>query len=402
MGWLAGGLCAVLVLSLGASLAGAEDSDRLRYYLDLRFGESNPLTRTHDVGGVSLGANLSRYLGAELSMDYYELNLELPGQPKIGELSVFAIAPQVRLRYPLLDDRLVPYFLAGAGVAVAQLNDPTVPTSLSNGSFTDAQPMGVMGVGIEYFLADNIAFGLEGKGVVAGSQGFDADGTAGDVGLSAAMAVGSFRLFYPELHPGQAAESARRATVRFYLDPRVGGALFVHDEPFSGVEARPELSMLGTGFTEDFGASVGASFSSWAAVELSLDVYEAELSLPGVGRLGEYSLFPILLQPRLRWPLLDGRLETYALGGVGVEFAEFNDGTQAARDRGIEGNDSALVGTLGAGLEYYPLPNVAIGLESRYVFSRGHTLRIGDGPELDGNLDTLVLSLGLRMFLFDL
>jgi hypothetical protein len=42
---------------------------------------------------------------------------------------VGAFVPQLRLRYPFLDDRLVPYLVAGAGIAFTDFNDrkPRVP-----------------------------------------------------------------------------------------------------------------------------------------------------------------------------------------------------------------------------------------------------------------------------------
>jgi hypothetical protein len=99
-----------------------------------RYSESLPFTRAHDGFGASLGANLNRYLSAELSFDHYDLHLDLPGVGKVSELGTAFIMPQIRLRYPFLDDKLEPYLTAGVGVAFSQVNDalfvrPDVPSS---------------------------------------------------------------------------------------------------------------------------------------------------------------------------------------------------------------------------------------------------------------------------------
>ncbi len=85
--------------------------------------DTNPLTGVHDAWGIGLGANLNRYVGIEVAVDSYELFVEPAGFGKIGEYSVWSIVPQVRLRYPLLRDRLVPYLLVGGGIGFTQFND---------------------------------------------------------------------------------------------------------------------------------------------------------------------------------------------------------------------------------------------------------------------------------------
>ena len=59
----------------------------------------------------------------------------------------------------------------------------------------------------------------------------------------------------------------------------------------------------------------------------------------------------------------------------------------------------SLAGALGAGVEYFVTTNVAIGLEVKYVISRGHELRIAGQPVGDGTLDSVLLSVGVRAFL---
>ena len=179
-----------------------EDSDQLRYYLGIRFGESNPATNAHDVVGFSLGANFNRYVGLELSGDFYELFVDTPAFGDVGELGVLALVPQIRLRYPLLQDRLTPYFIAGAGVALTQFNDLKPPGfGLSISAGDTAKPIGTIGVGLEYFFADNIALGFEGKYLIASDQTVTIQGTPQQLAMDTAIATVALRMFYPQLKP---------------------------------------------------------------------------------------------------------------------------------------------------------------------------------------------------------
>src|SRR5262249_53529520 len=147
----------VVACASGADPSCAEDSDELRYYFEFRYEDlASGLTKAHDGAGVSIGANLNRYLGLELSLDTYDVKV---GQ--VSELEVLGFVPRGRLRYPLFDDRLVPYLVGGAGLAVTQANDQRAPVQWPGGK-TGVHPAGTLGGGIEYFIADNVALGLGG------------------------------------------------------------------------------------------------------------------------------------------------------------------------------------------------------------------------------------------------
>jgi len=66
----------------------------------------------------------------------------------------------------------------------------------------------------------------------------------------------------------------------------------------------------------------------------------------------------------------------------------------------IKARDVTLIGTFGAGIDYFVMSNVSIGCAAQYTISRGHTLQLNEGPTLQGNLDSFFLSIGLRVFLF--
>jgi hypothetical protein len=78
---------------------------------------------------------------------------------EVSEMSVLGLTPQVRLRYPFLDDRLTPYLIGGVGLAITQANDGRAPVEWRGGK-NGVQYTGSLGGGAEYFIADNLALGL--------------------------------------------------------------------------------------------------------------------------------------------------------------------------------------------------------------------------------------------------
>jgi len=394
----------IVLASIGiaaATTVHAADSDLPRLYLGVRIGESNPITKANDVASVALGANLDRHLGVELSADAYELFLDTPSQGRVGELALLGLLPQLRVRYPLLQDRLVPYFLGGPGIAFAQINDANVPTTwASSGDLTSVRFMGVVGGGVEYYVSDDIALGVEGKYLMTGAKTYDAAGTKQRIDMDVGVLTFGLRAFYPESDPDPGAIAAQRARRRFYLNPRFGGALRMAGDVFPGVATAPEQELLGSNFAPLFAVSVGVQLDPIFDVELSGSNYELTLRAPGATGKGEYAVFPILLQTRLHVPTSEPRLDPYVLGGVGAESVEVNDAGHAGVE--IDGNGFAVVGALGAGVDYFVTRDIALGLEAKYVLSRGHTLTLDGGEPLRGDLDALFVSLGLRVFLFDL
>ena len=377
--------------------AAAQDSDQPRLYMGVRIGESNPITKANDVAGVSLGANFDRYLGFEFSLDAYELFLDTSQYGRAAELGIEGLLPQVRLRYPLLDDRLVPYVLLGGGLAIAQINDAKVPTEWANsGSLTSLRAMGAFGGGVEYFLSNDITFGVEGKYYLTGRKTYDAGGEKEVVDMNAGVLTFGLRLFYPEIGVGDGRVGEARSAVRPYANVRFGGALRMAGDVFDGIHTEPEQSMLGSNFDPYYAVGVGVTFGRWFDVEISGQNYELRLELPGGGS-AEYAVFPVLVQPKLHFPLEDLHVDPYVLVGVGFDNAEVNDSGSSGQK--VTGNALGIIGAFGGGIDYFVTSDIAFGLEAKYVVSRGHTLQLDDGPELDGNLDSLFLSLGVRAYL---
>jgi opacity protein-like surface antigen len=399
--WLVAALSWALVLvAVAPAPSGAQDSDRLRGYFDIRGGESNPLVKADDHVGFSLGANLGLHLGAELSADFYDLPLNASGFGKIGEYGVGVIAPLVRFRYPLFGNRLVPYVLGGAGVAIGQFNDRK-PRGFGLSVDADTSvPVGVVGGGIEYFVADNIAVGLEGRYIAAGDQSFEVQGTRQKQNISTGLFTLGLRMFYPELMPAPLAESDSSPPVRFYFGVKAGGAVLTDSQIFPGTGTTPEPAAYGGTINQMFGVAGGVNWGRYFGVELSLEGFETNLTLSGLPAIGEYAVYAAIPQFRLRYPLMDGKLQPYVLGGVGVGYAEFNDAKPPSANVRVTGTDNyTLAASLGAGVDYFVMRNIAVALETKFLTVRDQSIAFNDGPTQKGNINAFLFSLGLRVFL---
>src|SRR5215510_13183303 len=281
--------CCGLMLWITAAPAAAEDSDALRGYFQLKLGDS-AVPDVHDYYGFGVGLNLNRWVGVELSGDHFEIFPKVSGR-EIGEYGVFAIMPQVRLRVPLLGDRLVPYAIAGAGIAMTDFNDRKSPAFGVEVKDQSTTPVGTVGAGIEYFVADNIALGVEFKYLFAGDQRLKVGGASHRVNASSPLASFSVRMFYPELHPSPAAAPPEPAPLRLYLGFRIGGAIPTNSDLAPGIENRPIPSAIGGSIDEYYGLTFGLDFGRYLGGELAIDGYEVVIGLKGVGSIREYAIY---------------------------------------------------------------------------------------------------------------
>jgi opacity protein-like surface antigen len=391
---LAGWFIAALLPSRGST----EESDDLRGYLNFRGADTNPGTDVHDAWGLGVGLNLNRYLGLELAGDNFEKSIKPRGYAQLGEYAVWSFVPQLRLRYPMLKGRLVPYVIGGVGGAFTQFNDRKPPGFGLSIKTDSSALMGAVGGGLEYFVADNISLGFEVKYLASSDQHLQVDGNSYDLSASAPLIMMSVRLHYPELHPPAWADIEQGAS-RFYLGIKAGGALPVHDQIFSGVHAKAEPPAYAGTLDQLFGLVAGANFGRHFSGEISVDGFETVLDVEGVGRIGEYAVVAIMPQVRVRYPLLEEeRLMPYAIAGVGLGYNEFNDRKPAGAEVVVDAQTYGVTAALGLGIEYFVTSNIAFNFETRYLFSRGQTLQIDGGRERSGNLDALLFSLGLRVF----
>jgi opacity protein-like surface antigen len=393
-------LACLLFGKLLTSTSAAEESDNLRGYLNLRGADTNPRNDIHDAWGIGMGINLNRYVGLELAGDNFEKPFEPGGYEKLGEYAVWSFVPQVRLRYPMLKGRLVPYVIGGVGGAFTQFNDRKYAGFGLDIKTDSSALVGAFGGGIEYFVAHNISVGFEIKYLATSDQEVQVEGKSYGISASAPLIMMSVRLHYPENKPAPPAELLDFVPARVYYGGlRAGGAIPVHNEVFPGIKAEPEPPAYGGTLDQLFGILFGVNFGRHWSAEVTIDGFETVLNLDGVGSIGEYAVVSIIPQARLRYPWLEGRLVPYAVGGVGLGYNEFNDRKPAGADVIIDdGKSYSVAASLGAGIEYYVTSNIAFNFETRYLFSRGQSIRIDGGPERDGNFDSVLFSFGLRVF----
>ena len=198
----------LLGLLVVAPSADAHDTDDLRGYLNVRLGITAAAdtdvggglgaTPNEQVLGVSLGVNFNRYLSLELAGDGWERNMRFGGRT-IGEFAMYTGMPTVRGRYPLLDGRLTPYALAGLGVGYTEFNDRKQPGFGVDVGGTSWGVVGALGAGLEYFVANNIAIGLEMKYVVSRDQEVRVNGRQQSLDLDTVLGTAGIRLFFPEV-----------------------------------------------------------------------------------------------------------------------------------------------------------------------------------------------------------
>jgi opacity protein-like surface antigen len=396
--------CAVLsfaaVVAAFVGVALAHDGDEPRGYLGFRGFGSNPGTGVHDYWGASLGGNFNRYLGGELSLDAFERRIHVDGFSSVGEYSITALVPQVRLRYPLFEGRLTPYFVAGAGVAFGEFNDRKAGTFGKSVDADRTMPVGTVGGGIEYFLSDTVAVGVEVKYLFAGTQDVRIDGVSHSNSIDSLFASFALRMFYPERPTAPPLQLQDGPLRRLYLALHLGGAIVTDPRVSSELEARPEPPAIGP-LNQYFGGAVGLDFGRYLGVEVTFEGYETTLELKGVGSIAEYAVYAVVPQARLRYPLLEGRLVPYLLAGVGLASAEVNDRKPKGAGVQIQASDFGLAVTVGGGLEYLLTRNIAVGLETKYLYTHGLTLKLAGGATHEANLGPVFVSLGLRVYLAD-
>lgn len=200
-------LLLLTLLSIAPSVQ-AQDTEDLRGYLGVRLGITAGIdtdiggglgaTPNEQIIGVSLGLNLGPYLGLEIAGDGWERNMRFGGRT-IGEFAMYTGIPMLRARYPLLEGRLTPYALAGLGVGYTEFNDRKRPGFGVDVGGTSWGVVGAVAVGLEYFVANNIAIGVETKYIVSRDQEIRVNGRQQSLDLDTVLATAGLRLFFPEV-----------------------------------------------------------------------------------------------------------------------------------------------------------------------------------------------------------
>ena len=396
----------LLAVSLSPLATHAADTDQTRFYLSIRAGaivKSQTQVAPgyqgtlggEDVIGLSLGLNLNKYFGMELALDRYELILYAPSGQKAAEYSVSPFLALVRLRYPLWGNRLTPYLLGGGGVGFVQVDDKFPAIGTTTLKKNDFSPVGAVGAGVEYFIANNLTLGLEAKYLFQ-QAALEVNGQSNLTNLNGLLWGGSLRVYFSEdttSAAGPPLTSLRDPDrLRFYLAVRTGGAIPTN----SSIAPQGSLSdVQGLHFAS---GSLGANIGRYWGLELAVESYEQYINIPPYGRIAEYTNTTLIPQVRLFYPVLDNRLVPYAVGGVGVGLAELGDQTPESSTLTFGHSSSrTVVGAFGAGVDYFVLSNVALNFESKYRIFPSASITL-DGVPYTINLSAVLLSIGLRIF----
>ena len=124
-----------------------------------------------DTWGLSVkaGYKFNRYIAAELALDYlpgFEWNVatSVGGTPLSGEATVDVTAWTLALKLTPFDlQKVKPYFVVGGGIMNASLDvSASIPGASASSSDDETDICGKVGLGVDYFITDNIAIGLEG------------------------------------------------------------------------------------------------------------------------------------------------------------------------------------------------------------------------------------------------
>jgi opacity protein-like surface antigen len=396
-------VCCVFAVVAGPALAArAQDGDEPRAYLHLKFRDTDNLTGVHDYYGFALGANVNRYFGFELSGDRFELFPRVRGIGSIGEYGVFALLPQVRLRYPLLGDRLVPYAIGSVGVALTDFNDRKPDGFGLSVRDESSTLVGTLGVGLDYFIADDVALTAEFKYLFAQNQTLRVAGVPHQMDVSSPLTSVGFRLFLPERRSAAAAELAEPAPLRLYFNGRIGIGLPTETDFGSDIRIEPVPPAMGGELAQYFGLALGLDIGRHWGVELGAEGYEVALAVRGVGTITEYAFYGFIPRVRLRYPFGGGRWVAYGLAGVGLGHVESNDRKPSGADFNVMATTDSVAASVGVGLDYFVTRHIAFGVESKYLYSPGHHITIAPGHSTDATLQTFVTSFGVRVYLWDI
>jgi opacity protein-like surface antigen len=396
----------------------AADNDWIRPYLKFQLGQtflSDPASvpraelespSGEPSTGATIGVNMGRYFGLEVAADFVETELRSEGfVNKIGEYAMWTIVPQMRFRYPFWNGRLIPYFTAGAGWGSGEFNDRNFLNATLNanqgvnGDF-DTTMVGAVGLGVEYFVSDSVAIGIEARHVFGYETEIEVDNQPVDLSLDATTVGFSLRLFLDEF----ATEGPRGSAyarppppqdsgqLRGYVGLYAGAGTFLETDSIPEAQITEQtqpyfMGMAGVNFDKHFGAEIAVSF------------LETELSSPEYGEIAEYTTVTFLGLARLRYPVMNDRLSPYIVVGGGIGYSELNDRTLGLTDDLSVAGDPEItpIAALGIGLDYFVTDNVAIGVDARYTFLFDQTLQIDERPR-SINLDTLSVSAGVRIF----
>ncbi|MCU0788111.1 MAG: porin family protein [Verrucomicrobia bacterium] len=377
---------------------------RIRPYVHLRSGEFDTVWGVQDMWGFSVGADLNRHVGLELAFDSYEKDFD-PFGTKIGEESLLSLAPQVRLRLPLVHDRVVPYVVAGAGIGWYDYNDPTQD---GFGTSVDAQGTELVitaGVGVDLFINDNVAFNLEGKYIWLDQLNISVDGQAGTFDMADFVGTFGFRAYLDDTTKLKLFDVVEEPPIRIYFGAGFGGAVITDGNWVPGVTLVPESASIGT-VGESVELALGFNFGRHFSFEIPVDYYESVIQLDSIGGVsggvGEYATYALIPSMRFRYPMMNGKIAPYLLAGFGGTYGEVNDRYEKPIYVTVDSKGFAPAFAVGGGIEYYFNRDVSLFGQVKYIQSWNNQIDVNGMGEESGDLSWLHFQIGFRLNLLSI
>jgi opacity protein-like surface antigen len=327
------------------------------------------------------GYNFSKHWGFEIQGHGTEPDVRSSRYGKFREFSNITIIPAIRFRYPVGDGRLVPFLTAGLGGALYEVNDTGNPRiKLEADRYSLA---GSIAAGVEYFLTDDVAFGLtlhsflypdiDTEMVVRDNANRVVLDDDSSTNMTAVSVLAHMRVMLGEAagdgKPGNyfladhGPFDTAQTRVYLYL---MGGHTQILDDDFGNLELKAPGD-----FNATLGGGLGVNLSRHWGAELQLVNSEPNINLTGIGKFAELSNFLVLPMVRFRWPFCGGRLVPFATAGVGVSFNDIGDargevdqfavGTVSAPQVRLV-DDTTVVGTVGIGVEYFLNRHLSLGV----------------------------------------
>lgn len=376
----------------------AQDNDAFRPYLGFRYGEFDARWNVHDLWGFSLGANLDRHWGVELSSDIFQEFLDDGVLGKVGEESVITLMPQVRYRLPLGRRRLVPYVVGGAGPAFLQFNDRTRAAAGVKINAEGTVPAVALGGGLDYFVMDNVALNLEGKYLWVEPLSVSLGAKRTELDLSSALMTVGLRVYFRENEPRPLAAATGSGLLRPYFGLRLGGSGLIDRRLDAGLRLGNLASSKFSTFNKAGGVALGVNLGDRWGFELAGDTTEFNLVADPLGAVGEYAVYTVIPELVLRQPVGAGRWVAYAQTGAGLAYGEFNDAKPRSQGQAIRGKGMYPAMRADLGAEYFLISNFSVHADLRYLYTWSHDFRINATRFRDTDFSAFQIQLGFRIY----
>jgi len=397
-------LAACLSAQTALALEQTNKAPDIRPYVHMRSGEYDTVWGVQDEWGFGVGMDFSRHVSLELAFDSYEKDFD-PFGTKVGEQSLLALVPQVRLRLPLVNDRVVPYVLAGAGVGWYDFNDPLQHSPPYN---VDAQGTELVisgGVGVDLFINETVAFNLEWKYIWLQDLGITVDGASGTFQMADFVGTFGFRAYLDRAPNVPLAEAQEQAPIRLYFGAGWGGAVLTDSDWVPGVSLSHEVSSLGT-VGQSVELALGFNFARHFGFEFAVDYWEGNINLDNVagvsGGVGEYAVYAAIPNLRFRWPMQEGRFVPYLLAGAGATYSEVNDRFDNGSGVTVNSKGFAPACSVGGGVEYFFNRNVSLFGQTKWIYSWDRKVDVNNTGDQTGDNSWLHFQIGFRLYLLDI